>query len=80
MQQLDERERSFVLSMETPVQVLKEAGRTAQSTSYTWVYRSAEDSAQPVVLFDNQPRRGHEHPQRVLSGFAGNLMSDGYAA
>lgn len=65
---------------ETPVQVLKEAGRTAQSTSYMWVYRSAEGSAQPVVLFDYQPGRGHEHPERFLKGFAGALMTDGYAA
>lgn len=65
---------------ETPVQVLKEAGRTAQSTSYMWVYRSAEGSAQPVVLFDYQPGRAHEHPARLLQGFAGSLMTDGYAA
>ena len=65
---------------ETPVQVLKEAGRSAQSTSYMWVYRSAESSAQPVVLFDYQPGRGHAHPERFLQGFAGAIMTDGYAA
>lgn len=65
---------------ETPVQVLKEGGRTAQSTSYMWVYRSAEGSAQPVVLFDYQPGRGHAHPERFLQGYAGTLMTDGYAA
>jgi transposase len=65
---------------ETPVQVLKEAGRTAQSTSYMWVYRSAEGSAQPVVLFDYQPGRAHVHPEGFLNGFAGALMTDGYAA
>ena len=65
---------------ETTVQVLKEAGRSAQSTSYMWVYRSAEGSAQPVVLFDYQPGRGHEHPTRFLDGFGGTLITDGYAA
>ena len=45
-----------------------------------WFYRSAENSAQPVVLFDYQPGRGHEHPARFLDGFAGILMTDGYAA
>lgn len=65
---------------ETTVQVLKEAGRSAQSTSYMWVYRSAEGSMQPVVLFDYQPGRGHEHPARFLDGFAGTLITDGYAA
>jgi transposase len=65
---------------ETPVQVLKEGGRSGQSISYMWVYRSAEGSAQPVVLFDYQPGRGHEHPERFLQGFAGTIMTDGYAA
>ncbi|GAC1527065.1 MAG: hypothetical protein NVS2B16_35170 [Chloroflexota bacterium] len=62
------------------MQVLKEAGRSADSTSYMWAYRSAEGSAQPVVLFDYQPGRGHEHPVRFLQGFSGSLMTDGYAA
>ncbi|MFP3614595.1 IS66 family transposase, partial [Paraburkholderia sp. SIMBA_050] len=65
---------------ETTVQVLKEPGRVAQSTSYMWVYRSAEDCAQPVVLFDYQPGRGQEYPQSFLVGYEGLLMTDGYAA
>jgi transposase len=65
---------------ETTVQVLKEPGKTAQSTSYMWVYRSAEQCEQPVVLFDYQPGRGQEYPQAFLAGYTGMLMSDGYAA
>lgn len=65
---------------ETTVQVLKEPGKAAQSTSYMWVYRSAEGCAQPVVLFDYQPERGQEHPQAFLAGYQGLLMTDGYAA
>jgi transposase len=65
---------------ETPVQVLKEVGRTAQSSSTMWVYRSTADSAQPVVLFEYQPGRGHAHPEQFLDGFAGTIMTDGYAA
>jgi hypothetical protein len=65
---------------ETTVQVLKEPGRAAQSTSYMWVYRSAEDCPEPVVLFDYQPGRGQEHPQAFLAGYEGLLMTDGYAA
>ena len=45
-----------------------------------WVYRTALDSEQPVVLFDYQPGRGHEHPERFLDGYTGALMTDGYAA
>ncbi|TCK42158.1 transposase [Paraburkholderia sp. BL8N3] len=65
---------------ETTVQVLKEPGKAAQSTSYMWVYRSAEDCPEPVVLFDYQPGRGQEYPQAFLTGYKGLLMTDGYAA
>jgi len=65
---------------ETTVQVLKEPGKTAQSKSYMWVYRSAEDCAEPVVLFDYQPGRGQEYPQAMLAGYDGMVMTDGYAA
>ncbi|OTP68786.1 IS66 family transposase [Caballeronia sordidicola] len=65
---------------ETTVQVLKEPGKAAQSTSYMWVFRSAEDCPEPVVLFDYQPGRGKRHPQTFLAGYKGLLISDGYAA
>lgn len=65
---------------ETTVQVLKEDGRRAQNQSYMWVYRTAIDSEQPVVLFEYRPGRGHEHPERFLAGFEGAVMTDGYAA
>jgi len=65
---------------ETTTQVLKEEGKTAQSKSFMWVYRSAEECEQPVVLFDYQPGRGQEYPQAFLAGYKGLLLSDGYAA
>jgi transposase len=65
---------------ETTVQVPEEPGKAAQSTSYMWVYRSAEDCPEPVVLFDYQPGRGQEYPRAFLSGYEGQLMTDGYAA
>jgi transposase len=65
---------------ETTVQVLKEEGRKAQDTSYMWAYRSAEDSEQPVVLFDYQTGRGQEHPKAFLGDYAGTLMTDGWPA
>ncbi|MGF6853997.1 transposase [Paraburkholderia sp. CI3] len=63
--------QSLIHGDETTVQVLKEPGRAAQSTSYMWTYRSAEDSTQPVVLFDYQPGRGQEYPQAFLAGYQG---------
>lgn len=65
---------------ETTVQVLKEPGKTAQSKSYMWTYRSAENCDEPVVLFDYQPGRGQEYPQAFLAGYEGMLMTDGYSA
>jgi hypothetical protein len=65
---------------ETTVQVLKEPGKAAQSTSYMWVYRSAENCPEPVVLFDYQPGRAQQYPQVFLAGYKGLLMTDGYAA
>lgn len=62
---------------ETTVQVLKEPGRTAQSTSYLWVQRGGPP-AEPVILFDYDPSRAQGVPKRVLEGFKGILQTDGY--
>jgi len=72
--------QSLIHGDETTVQVLKEDGKTAQSKSYMWVYRSAEESAEPVVLFEYQPGRGQQYPQAFLKGYVGTLMTDGYSA
>jgi len=62
---------------ETPVQVLKEPGKTAQSKSYLWLQRGGPPG-QPVVLYDYAPGRGQEVPKRLLAGFRGYLQTDGY--
>lgn len=72
--------QSLIHGDETTVQVLKEDGKSAQSKSYMWVYRSAEASTEPVVLFEYQPGRGQQYPQAFLKGYAGTLMTDGYSA
>jgi len=72
--------QSTIHGDETTVQVLKESNKATQSKSYMWVYRSAEDCKEPVVLFDYQPGRGQHYPQAFLAGFNGMLMSDGYSA
>ena len=45
-----------------------------------WVYRSGEGSSRPMVLFEYQPGRGHEHPERFLKDNVGAIMTDGYSA
>ena len=65
---------------ETTVQVLDEPDRKAQQKSYMWVYRSGQFAQCPVVIYDYQPGRGHEHPEAFLAGYKVYLQCDGYRA
>lgn len=62
---------------ETPLQVLNEPGKTAQSQSYMWVIATTQASV-PVVLFHYSAGRGGETPKQLLPDFKGALMVDGY--
>jgi transposase len=62
---------------ETRVQVLREAGRRAESQSYMWI-RARPDPDDPIVLFDYDPSRSGAVPKRLLEGFTGRLQVDGY--
>ena len=62
---------------ETPVQVLKEPGKRAQSKSYLWLQRGGPPD-QPITLYDYDPGRGAGVPLRLLDGFRGYLQTDGY--
>ena len=64
---------------ETVLQVLHEPGKTAQSKSYMWIYRTGKHAQQQIVLFEYQPDRKQEHPREFLSGFHGFLQTDGYS-
>jgi transposase len=63
---------------ETTLQVLREPGKSAEATSYLWLYRTGRGVA-PTVIYDYQRTRGGEHPRNFLSGFKGFLHVDGYA-
>jgi len=62
---------------ETTVQVLKESGKLATSNSYMWVQKGGPPG-RPVVLYDYDPSRSGQVPQRLLEGWCGYLMTDGY--
>jgi transposase len=64
---------------ETPVQVLKEPGRAASAKSYMWVQRGGPPG-RPVLLFDYDPSRSGQVPLRLLAGWHGYLMTDGWEA
>jgi len=63
---------------ETPVQVLREPGRAAQTKSYEWLYRTSGCSAHPVVIYEYRETRRQDHPKAFLKGFSGYLHTDGY--
>jgi len=72
--------QSDVIHMdETTVQVLNEPGKKAQSKSYMWVQRGGPPD-KPIVLFSYDPSRSSDAAEKLLTGFGGVLMSDGYAA
>lgn len=62
-------EQPVVHMDETPVQVLKEEGKTPQSQSYMWVQASTHAHLCPVVLFHYAPTRSQTVPLEQL----GNL-------
>lgn len=67
--------QSRVLQMdETRVQVLDEPN----SQSYMWVTISGGTDP-PVVCYAYEPTRGGDVPIRILDGFTGALVTDGYA-
>ena len=51
---------------ETPLQVLKEPGRSPKNKSYMWVYRTATSLGSPIILYDYQTGKGHEHPEEYF--------------
>jgi len=63
---------------ETPVQVLKEPGKSGQSKSYLWLQRGGPPD-QPVLLYYYDLGRSAEVPKCLLEGFDGYLQTDGYA-
>lgn len=69
--------RDILHADETTLQVLREPGRSAESKSYMWLYRTGRDGP-AIVLYDYQTTRASKHPNNFLSGFKGYLQTDGY--
>jgi transposase len=67
----------FIHMDETVVQVLKEKGKAPTSNSYMWV-QAGGPPGKPVVIYDYDPSRSGQVPVRLLEGYQGYLMTDGY--
>ena len=74
----------LIFGDETEIQVLKEAGRSAQSKSYMWAQMTEGSgvggTGPPIRLFAYSPSRSTEAAQRLYVGAREGsvLMSDGY--
>jgi transposase len=64
---------------ETRVQVLNEPDKSAQSQSYMWVQRGGPPG-KPIIHFTYDPSRSAAVAARLLEGYQGALMTDGYKA
>lgn len=72
-------ERGFAMADETPLQVLHEPERRAQTKSYMWLFRSGEDGGPPIILYKYSETRAGDNAVDFLHGFKGYLMCDGYS-
>ena len=63
---------------ETTLQVLKEPGKSAQSKSYMWLYRTGKYASQPMILYEYRPDQKASNAETSLKEFSGWLHADGY--
>ena len=71
-------EQKVIHADETPIQVLKEPGRSAQQKSYMWVYATSKRAEIQIRCFSYENSRSGERANRFLKDFDGILISDGY--
>lgn len=73
-------ESGYVHMDETPVQVLKEPGKKAESKSYMWVRKTGDpNKKESIVLFDYASSRKADVVKTLLPDFQGYLQTDDYA-
>lgn len=71
-------ESRYVQADETRVQVLNEAGKSAQSKSYMWVRSRNGSGVKPITIFEYDPTRGGEVAKRLFANYQGYLQADAY--
>lgn len=68
------------MRMKPPCRYFTGKGKSPQSKSSMWLYRTSGNAESQIVLYDDQPDRGKEHLTQFLDGFQGYLHTDGYTA
>lgn len=71
-------ESGYVQADETRVQVLNEAGKSAESKSYMWVRSRNGPQVKPITIFEYDPTRGGEVAKRLFADYQGYLQADAY--
>jgi len=70
--------RDFLMGDETPLQVLHEPDRRAQTKSYMWVFRTGEDGGPPIILYNYSETRAGYNARGFLGDYSGYFMCDGF--
>lgn len=70
--------RQFLMADETRIQVLKEAGREAETDSFMWLFRSGEDGLPVIILYKYTETRAKFNAVEFLGSFSGYLETDCY--
>ena len=67
-------DRDFAMADETPVQVLHEPGRRAETKSYIWLFRSGEDGGLPIILYKYSETRAGDTAEDFLDAAHGAAL------
>ena len=78
LKQIKEKNQ-IIHSDETTIQCNKEQGKKASSNSYMWILASGELEEKKGVIFHYSKSRNAEVAQKLLNGYKGILITDGYA-
>ena len=77
---LNELKKGRIVSIdETPLQVIKEEGRTANQKSYMWLFIGGTKE-KPVFYYHYDPSRSSNVVSTILGDYKGTLGSDGFSA
>ena len=73
------KKQDVIHADETPVQVLKEDGKTPESKSYMWVYSSAARNARQIRIFDYKSSRSGKNAKEFLEDYHNVVVSDAFS-
>ncbi len=72
-------QQAVIHADETPLQVLKEPNKAANSKSHFWVYCTGKRSVVQVCCYEYRDSRSSSCAEDALKGYTGALVTDGYS-